>query len=101
MSRAAHAFVADLERVSPKPKLVNKLRLAQARGVAEIGEKQRILARDVAAFDRMCADRARAPRKPPALSANPPERVSAGALALRRDKVLGVYDEARHLGVRK
>ena len=66
--------------------------LAYARGVSEAAERKRIQDRDVAALHAMQKAR---PRKPPALPANLPLRVSAGAIALRRDKVLGVYEEPR------
>ena len=90
MSRAARAFVADLQRVAPIKK-PNPLSLANTRGFAELSDKRRIQARDVAALHAMQAAR---PLKPPPM-VHLPARVSAGALALHRDKKLGVYEEPR------
>lgn len=95
MSRAARAFVADLVRVAPKKP--SRLALANSRGFAEQNDKRRIQVRDVAAFDAMCkpiGQGGQRPLKPPPM-VNLPSRVSAGALALHRDKKLGVYEEPR------
>lgn len=74
------------------------LAIAHSRGFAEQNERQRIRERDLVAFKRMCLpieQGGQRPLKPPPLPANLPLRVSAGAIALRRDKVLGVYEEPR------
>lgn len=99
MSRAARAYVQEVERVSPVVKKPNGLALAHTRGLAEQGDKRRIQLRDVAALDAMCRtveQGGQRPLKPPPL-ANLPSRVSAGALALHRDKKLGVYSDPRVL----
>ena len=88
MSRAARDYVAEVERVNPKP--VRAFTLITSANVIEQEHKARSRARSVAEFDAMSAAR---PLKPPKMPAQP-HVVTAGALALARDKKLGVYHGA-------
>jgi len=90
--------VSAAAKVLEAPHKPNALSLAYTRGVAEQNDNARIRDRDVAAFELMCRPVSKGgqrPLKPPPLPVGMPSRVSAGAVALRRDKVLGVYEEPR------
>lgn len=94
-ARAPRGFerkALTLVRVDTKP---NPLSLAHGRAIAENRERARQRKADALALDKMPR-----PLKPPPLPRHMPERVTAGQVALRRDKLLGVYEDARRMGAK-
>jgi hypothetical protein len=83
--------VSAAARVLPIAPVRSRLALAPLRGLYQVHDRRTKQERDVTTYDAMCATR---PLKPPPMPSQP-QRVSAGALALHRDKKLGVYEEPR------
>ena len=88
MSRAARAYVADVERKDPRTKAGPKRRaftLHVNRQIAVVTDRKEQTAKDAAAFDAMCQAGKRT--KPPTMPANMPQLRSPGSRGLEQTKL--------------
>jgi hypothetical protein len=91
VSRAARAYVADVERKDPRAAKAGPKKRAFTlhvnRQVAAQTDKRDQTTKDAAAYDAMIADRKKAPRKPPTMPANMPQLRSPGSRGLEQTKL--------------
>lgn len=86
MSRAARAYVADVERKDPKPARKHRaFTLHVNRQIAVIRDKAQQTAADAAAFDVMCQQGKRL--KPPRMPENMPQVRSPGSRDLEPQRL--------------